>query len=83
MRIRMLKTQKGSEDGIRLERHVEGETYDLGAYLSGVYVREGWGVPADVRVAAPKAPAAPAPVPLKPAKNTAEKAPQRRKGKKS
>lgn len=42
-KILMMSTQRGSEDGLRVDTHTAGEVYDLCDDLAGVYVREGWG----------------------------------------
>lgn len=87
MKVRMLSTQRGSEDGITLAVHEAGGVYDLAERLAGIYLRAGMCEPADSPAAAPEpapaAPVAPEPVVVKPKKTTAQKTPQRRKAKKS
>lgn len=59
MKIRMLETQRGAEDGVTLRTYETGVEYDLGHTagardLAAVFVREGWAE----QVAAPPSPRA-------------------------
>lgn len=42
MKVRMLRTQKGSPDGIQVFSYEAGQKYDLPDDLAGVFLREGW-----------------------------------------
>jgi hypothetical protein len=42
MNIRMLKTMRGSPDGIQVFEYQAGQKYDLPDDLAGVFLREGW-----------------------------------------
>ena len=42
MNIRMLKTMRGSPDGIQVFEYRAGQKYDLPDDLAGVFLREGW-----------------------------------------
>lgn len=46
MRVTMQKTMPGSEDGIRVQEYVEGETYDLGAELALSFIGSKCATPA-------------------------------------
>jgi hypothetical protein len=75
MRIRMLKTENGSVDGIRVQLYVEGEKYDLNATdgereLAAAFVGSGMAVdlaeePAASVVDSEQATAAPAAKPAR------------------
>lgn len=41
MKIRMLASAKGSSDGVRVERYLEGEVYDVTPALCDVFVAHG------------------------------------------
>ena len=38
MKIKMLKTERGSQDGVLIQNFKEGETYDVVANLASVFV---------------------------------------------
>lgn len=64
MRIRMLESKSGSEDGVRLKDFKAGKEYELedsprGRDLGEAFIRYGWAVEASAK------PAAPAPEPKK------------------
>ena len=42
IKIRMLRTKKGSPDGIRINEYQEGEVYELSGSLATVFLGEGW-----------------------------------------
>jgi hypothetical protein len=42
MNIRMLKTMRGSPDGIQVFEYRAGQKYDLPDDLAQVFLREGW-----------------------------------------
>lgn len=42
MKLTMLETRTGSEDGIHINTYHVGATYDFGTDLGSVFVREGW-----------------------------------------
>jgi hypothetical protein len=70
VKIRMLTTQRGAEDGVTLRTYEAGKEYDLSHSpgqldLAAVFVREGWAE--EVRAAAPPpAPESSAPEPAPP-----------------
>lgn len=78
MRIRMLKTIRGSDDGHTVRDYVQGMEYDLSATprareLATVLLKEEWAEqvvakppPVPVVVLPPPAPEAPAPAPVEP-----------------
>lgn len=79
MRVTMTQNATGCDDGIHAEAFLAGEEYTLSTELAGAFLADGVAVLADAprkAVAAPVAEQAPV---TKPAKNTAQKAPQRRK----
>lgn len=81
--VKMLRTALGADDGIHANEYLEGESYDVSDALAGAFVGDGVAVLADAPAGAPVAATAAmvpdvAPV-VKPEKNTAQKAPRRRK----
>ena len=51
MKIKMLRTQRGSPDGLSIRLYQEGKTYDFPDSLGEVFLKEGWGK--EVRERAP------------------------------
>lgn len=43
IQIRMTKTMPGSDDGITVKTYEQGQSYEMGDDLGGVFIREGWG----------------------------------------
>jgi hypothetical protein len=44
MRIKMLKTQKGSPDGVTVVNYLEGQEYDINIELSKVFIMQKWAI---------------------------------------
>ena len=44
VKVRMLRTQKGSPDGMNVFEYRENETYDLSRPLAEVFITEGWAI---------------------------------------
>jgi hypothetical protein len=42
MRIKMLETRRGSEDGFTVRRFEEGEQYDVAEGLARQFLKDGW-----------------------------------------
>ena len=42
MKITMLETRRGTEDGFLVRRYHEGETYEVTHALAVVFLRQGW-----------------------------------------
>lgn len=42
MKITMLGTHRGTEDGFTVRRFLKGETYDITHSLAVVFIRLGW-----------------------------------------
>ena len=42
MKLTMIETRTGSEDGIHINTYFAGQTYEFGADLGSVFAREGW-----------------------------------------
>lgn len=77
MKVRMLRDERGCDDGVHAVDHAAGEVYDLGKFLGDLYVREGAAEAVDAREAPH---VAPEPVePVSAPKNTALDGPDRRK----
>ena len=73
MRVTMLSTQKGSEDGINLSTFVAGESYDMGEWLAGAFITANMARLAEEPAADAPAEDAPAPA-VEPAKPAARRA---------
>lgn len=50
--VKMLKTQKGSEDGFTVRVFEEGRIYPIDEWLAGVFIENKWAEPATGRVRA-------------------------------
>ncbi len=44
MKIRMIETRSGSQDGINVNTYEAGKSYDLTERLAGVFIDNGWAV---------------------------------------
>ncbi len=56
MKIKMLYTERGSQDGIRLETFYENNEYDVTEWLARVFIDIGAALPVVVLAPAPAAP---------------------------
>lgn len=56
VRIKMLKTKMGSEDGFTVNKYEEGKTLPVEESLAAVFVKSGWAEWVSGRVRAPEAP---------------------------
>ena len=42
VKIRMLSTREGSPDGIRIEKYLENQIYEIPSSLAAIFISEGW-----------------------------------------
>lgn len=42
MKIKMLQTRRGSEDGFNVQRFEQGQSYDMADSLARQFLKEGW-----------------------------------------
>ncbi|MHC5537544.1 hypothetical protein ACYOEI_04855 [Singulisphaera rosea] len=47
MKITMLETRRGTEDGFTVRRFLKGDTYDVTHALAVTFIRQGWALKAE------------------------------------
>lgn len=49
MKITMLETRRGTEDGYVVRRFDKGEQYEISGFLANQFIRNGWAEPVTIQ----------------------------------